>query len=157
MYPPGQTGLGSRISGQMDKPGTVPAGWAPTAGPCLPTHTSSRGEGPAWGPVSPSAPHGTCVSSAVKGGAQNPLAPLPSEALGPLLRGWQARRLCLRPQRCQHHLWQVGQGPAWSCSSGGRGLVPRAPSYVGAQLCALLVGDVGGQRVYDVEQQLLTQ
>lgn len=31
------------------------------------------------------------------------------------------------------------------------------PSYVSTQLCTLFVGDVGGQRVNDVQQQLLAQ
>lgn len=31
------------------------------------------------------------------------------------------------------------------------------PSDVSAQLCTLLVGDVRGQGVYDVKQQLLAQ
>lgn len=40
---------------------------------------------------------------------------------------------------------RCGHSPAW------------ASSYVSTELCALLVGDVGGQGVYDVKQQLLAQ
>ena len=73
---------------------------------------------------------------------------LTSEALGTLCLGWQ-----VSPLRCRQFLQGTGQARSFSI----HGLAPPGPSYVGAQLCALLVGDVGGQGVYDVEQQLLTQ
>lgn len=88
------------------------------------------------------------------GYSEPPMSSFPPETLGTLPLSWQVQPLRLRPERGQCSLQRAGQEQAWLFSSGP---APRGPSYVSTQLRALLVGDVGGKRVYDVEKQLLAQ